>query len=393
MENINEITVGIIGGGQLGKMTILEGKKMGIKFIVLDPNVDCPAASIADELIVADFYDAGKLEELALKSNVITYEFEHINSDILMQLVAKGHQIFPSPRTLSIIQDKLHQKELLRINGIPVPEFEKVDSIEELKRVVEKMGYPLLLKKRRGGYDGKGNYLIQEENDLMRAYDDLGGDQGLLMVEKYIPFHKEVSVISARGINNEIVLYPLAENNHQDNILRQTIVPAGVNSTVEDKAKEISNKAMQTLEGAGIFCVEMFVLENGSVLVNEIAPRTHNSGHFTIEGCYTSQFQQHLRSILGYPLGDTSLIKPCIMVNLLGEKGYYGKGKLIGGIDALKLPGVYLHYYGKAETRPQRKMGHVNILGETPQDALWKAELVKNSIKIIGYSKEETYGY
>lgn len=383
---VNQMKVGIIGGGQLGKMMVLEGKKLGIYFVVLDPNPDCPAASIVDELVVGDFYDPLKIKELAEKCHVVTYEFEHINAEILIQLKTDGHKIYPSPETLKKIQDKAIQKEFLRKHGIAVANFTKVkaDSVEDLSEVIESYEYPLLLKSCRGGYDGKGNYLIKSRDDIDTAYTTLGKGVWDLMIEEFVPFTKEISVVVARGHSGEMKVYPLCENIHEDNILRTTIFPARVDSSIEEKAQRLALKTMEVLEGIGVFCIEMFVTRDGEVLVNEIAPRTHNSGHYTIEGCTVSQFAQHIRAILELPLGDVKLVNPGVMINLLGEAGYKGNAKLVGGREALELPQVFIHYYGKTNTAPQRKMGHITILGDCLEEALVKAEGAKKVVKVIG---------
>lgn len=375
--------IGIIGGGQLGKMMVSEGKKLGLFFAILDPLHDCPASSMVDKHIVADFYNKEEIRRLAEITDVITYEFEHIDADILMELEEEGYKIFPSPATLKIIQNKLHQKVFLRQQGIPVPDFQKIETLEELQDAVKSNGLPLLLKSCRGGYDGKGNFLIKTSEDISGAFEALGGKGSELMMEAYVPFVKEVSVIVARGANGEIKTYPLGENIHENNILKTTIVPARVTKEIKEKAKALAFKTMEVLKGIGIFCIEMFVDEDNNLLVNEIAPRTHNSGHYTIEACSTSQFSQHLRAIMELPLGSTSLVSPAVMINLLGEGGYEGKSKLIGLEKALELPEVYVHFYGKTDTKPERKMGHVTILGDSLQLALDKANKLTDMIKVV----------
>ncbi|AOY75763.1 5-(carboxyamino)imidazole ribonucleotide synthase [Clostridium formicaceticum] len=375
--------IGIIGGGQLGKMMVLEGKKLGLHFTVLDPSMDCPAFSIVDEYIEGDFYDKDKIRKLAEATDLITYEFEHIDADILMELKEEGYKIYPTPSTLKIIQDKFQQKNFLRQCNVPVPDFDAVDSVEALDAAVDKYGLPLLLKSCRGGYDGKGNYLIRHREEIPKAYHTLGGDATQLMVEAFVPFIKEVSVVVARGVDGEIKVYPLAENIHENNILKTTIVPARVNKVVAHKAQALALKTMELLKGVGIFCVEMFVDADDDVLVNEIAPRTHNSGHYTIEACSTSQFAQHIRAILGLPLGETKLLKPAVMINLLGGDGYDGRAKLVGAEEILAIPEVYLHFYGKTYTQPERKMGHVTVLAEDVDSALSKGDKVKELMRII----------
>jgi len=380
----NEIIIGIVGGGQLGKMMIQEGKKMGLKFIILDPAANCPAASIADGHIIGDFYDEAKLRELAKESSLITYEFEHIAAELLVKLADEGYSIYPSPLTLKLIQDKFLQKTFLKENNLPTPDFIAINSLQELYKAGMLLGYPFLLKLRRGGYDGKGNYLIRGEAEVLEAYEALGGDKSLLMAEAFVDFRLEISAIVARGRRGELEVYPLAENLHQDNILRTTIAPARVSEELAIKAKDIALRAMELLEGVGVFCIEMFVASDERILVNEIAPRTHNSGHYTMEGCYTSQFAQHLRCILGLPLGSTELIHPSVMINLLGEKGFSGKARLAGLAEALRIPKSYIHFYGKEEVKGLRKMGHINVIDETVEGAILKADQVRRLIRVIG---------
>ncbi|ABR47136.1 phosphoribosylaminoimidazole carboxylase, ATPase subunit [Alkaliphilus metalliredigens QYMF] len=390
LENdINHIKIGIIGGGQLGKMMILEGQKMGLQFIILDPDSHCPAAPIADEQIVADFYDQEKIEALAESCHILTYEFEHIDADVLISLQEKGYMIEPAPQILKVIQDKYEQKKRLRDNDIPVGDFKKVYSIGDIYEAIEDFQLPILLKSCRGGYDGKGNYLINDLDEVELAYKSLGNGQADLMVEAFVPFEKEISAIVARGINGEIKVFPMAENIHVDNILNTTIFPAQISQRAEDQAKEVAMKTMEMLKGVGVFCVEMFIDKDERVLVNEIAPRTHNSGHFTIEACVTSQFAQQLRCLLGLPLGDVGLLSSGVMVNLLGENKQRGPAKMIGVAEVLKIPGVFLHYYGKTETSPQRKMGHVTILGSSIDEAMEKAVDVRKLLRVVSQDKND----
>lgn len=383
--NPNTIRIGIIGGGQLGKMIILEGKKLGIKFIILDPNTACPAASIADEQIVGDYYDSSKIQELVEKCHLITYELEHINADKLIELKNKGCRIEPCPNTLKTIQNKYRQKQFLKSHNIATTEFEKVNSTNDIKGYIEREGLPVILKSCYGGYDGKGNKLIRNHNDIEGAYEFLEGNTKELMVEKYIAFTHEISVIAARSITGEIKIYPIAENIHKDNILRTTIVPARIKDNILSKATELGLNVMEKLDGAGVFCIEMFVDVSGEVLVNEIAPRVHNSGHYTIEGCNVSQFQQHLRAILGYPLATPYLIKPSVMINILGQEGKEGKAVVEGLSTTLEDPDAYVHLYGKECTKSLRKMGHVTLLGNDIEKVLKRAENVTNTLNITSY--------
>jgi len=387
INGINSIKIGIIGGGQLGKMIILEGKKFGIKFIILDPDKRCPASSVADEQIIGDYYDPNKIKELVKMCNVVTYELEHINADTLIELKDQGYKIEPAPNTLKMIQNKYGQKQFLKSHNIETTDFNKVNSIEDIKTYIDKEGLPVILKSCYGGYDGKGNKLIKQYQDIEIAYKFLDGENNMLMVEKYISFINEISVIAARSITGEIKIYPLAENIHEDNILRTTIVPARVKNKVADKAKHLALKVMEKLDGAGLFCIEMFVDAKNEVLVNEIAPRVHNSGHYTLDGCNVSQFQQHLRAILGYPLATPYLIKPSVMINILGEEGIEGRTVIEGLKTTLEDSDAYVYLYGKEYTKSLRKMGHVTLLGEDIKEVLNRAEKIRNTLKITSYKE------
>lgn len=380
----NTVKIGIIGGGQLGKMIILEGKKLGIQFIVLDPDENCPAASIADEQILGGYYDSEKIEKLAACCHVLTYEVEHIHADILMALVEKGHSIQPAPTTLKMIQNKYRQKTFLLEKGIATTEFEKITTVVDIENYIRREGLPAILKSCYGGYDGKGNKVIRTVDEIEKAYQLLGGSTNELMIEKYITFTHEISVIAARGAYGEIRLFPIGENIHEENILRTTIVPARVEASVLQKAEKLALEVMEELEGTGVFCIEMFVDPEGNVLVNEIAPRVHNSGHYTMEGCNISQFQQHLMAILEYPLATPYLIKPSLMMNLLGEEKE-GRAMIEGLTEVLQYDDTYVHFYGKEYTKPLRKMGHVTLLGHNPEALMDKAEKVKKVLKITGY--------
>ena len=277
------------------------------------------------------------------------------NSDVLKKL-EKNTEINPSPDTLRIIQDKLLQKQFLQKNGIAVAEFEKIENKEELNQMIDKMGLPLLLKTRRDAYDGRGNYKINSESEIDDALDLFSGKT--LMVEKFVKFEKEVSVIAARNTKGEISTYPVVENIHENNILRTTIAPGRVSEIVRKEAEKIAEKTMEVLHGAGVFGIEMFVTSDDEILINEIAPRVHNSGHHTLQSCNTSQFEQHLRAILGMDLGDSSIKTPTIMYNILGPKTFQGEYNVL----LKKQDNIHLKMYGKLESKPQRKIGHVNIV-------------------------------
>ncbi len=351
--------LGIIGGGQLGMMLAEAAAKMPehiSKVVVLDPTMDCPAARVGAEQIIADFKDKNAIVELSLKSDIITYEIESGNSEVLESLKAPV-SVNPSPATLRTIQDKFTQKTFLRQNEIPVPEFLPIDSLEDLRHAIRSFGYPVLLKARRDAYDGRGNFKIKSEDQIEQAYNLFKGRP--MMVERWVDFEMEVSVIAARNTMGEIATYPVVENIHRENILEMTIAPARVDAKIASDADTIARKTMQVLHGAGVFGIEMFVTRDSTVMINEIAPRVHNSGHHTLESSDTSQFEQHLRAILGLPLGSTRLNHFAVMRNILGPKGFAGRYRPIA-LDGSS--GVYLKMYNKDEAKPQRKLGHINVI-------------------------------
>jgi len=350
--------LGIIGGGQLGMMLTEAAHNMKeeiSKIIVLDPTENCPASKVGAEQIIADFKDEDAIKKLSELSDIITYEIESGDSDTLKKLEAYT-EINPSPDTLKIIQDKLLQKQFLQNNGIPVAEFAIIENKEELDQMIDKMGLPLLLKMRKDAYDGRGNYKINSKSDIDDALDLFSGKS--LMVEKFIKFEKEVSVIAARNTKGEIATYPVVENIHENNILKMTIAPGRVSENVKKQAERIAEKTMEVLHGAGVFGIEMFVTSDDEILINEIAPRVHNSGHHTLQSSDTSQFEQHLRAILGMNLGDVMIKSPTIMYNILGPATFQGEYNVL----CPKKNNIFLKMYGKLESKPQRKIGHINIV-------------------------------
>ena len=368
--------LGIIGGGQLGMMIAEAAKKKPdeiSEIIVLDPTENCPAAQAGATQIIADFKDKNAIIELANKSDIITYEIESGDSNVLKSVQDKA-EINPSPETLKIIQDKFLQKSFLRENKIPVPEFIEIKNIEDVKEGVKKFGIPAMLKARRDAYDGRGNFKINSENEIQTAYDYFKGQH--LLLEKFVPFIMEVSVIASRNTKGQIKTYPLVENIHQENILRETIAPARVSKDISKKAEEIAKKTMSVLKGAGIFGIEMFVTKDEDVMINEIAPRVHNSGHHTLQSSETSQFEQHLRAILGLELGSTKLKHNSIMYNILGDSSFTGEYLPL----KISESGVFLKMYGKKISKPLRKLGHVNIIGingESIDELLRKLQKIK----------------
>lgn len=381
MNDLNK-KIGIIGGGQLGKMMILDAKRLGFYVITLDPTLKCPSHSISDEHIVAAFDDEAGLKKLAEKVDVITYEFEHIGADALEKIEKDGHIVYPTVTSLKIIQNKFTQKSLLKQQNIPVPEFRKINSESDVYDIGKYFSYPMMLKTCTGGYDGKGNAIIKDESSIADAFKTLGSGKLPLMVEKFVPFKMEISVLACRGINGDIVVYPVGQNTHVDSILDETIVPAPLSEACTKKAMSLAHDVMEVFDGVGMFCVEMFVTENEEVLINEVAPRPHNSGHYTIEGCLTSQFEQHIRAITGLPFGDVALRNPTVMRNLLGERDADGKTVVKGIHKALSLPHTKVHIYGKEEVKPKRKMGHITVCAPTIEEARTEAAQAKAYIKI-----------
>ena len=372
--------LGIIGGGQLGMMITEAAQNLSdeiSEITVLDPTDNCPAAQVGAKQIVGDFKDEIAILKLAEQSDIITYEIESGNTDVLSKLKA---EIEPSPSTLGIIQDKLSQKKFLSENKLPVSQFYEITSLDDLHAKINDLGLPVLLKSRRDAYDGRGNFKITSSDEIKKAY--LHFDGKSLMVEKFVNFKMEVSVIAARNTKRDIITYPLVENIHENNILKMTIAPARVSNDIINAAGDIAKKTMEVLKGAGVFGIEMFVDQDDKILINEIAPRVHNSGHHTLQSCKTSQFEQHLRAILGLDLGSTDLIHKTVMCNILGPDGFEGKYNPI----QLEKDGAYLKMYGKSVSKPQRKLGHFNIVDLNDSgsiDRLLKiVDEIKNSILI-----------
>jgi len=372
--------LGIIGGGQLGMMITEAAKNLSdaiSEITVLDPTDNCPAAQAGAKQIVADFKDELAILKLAEQSDIITYEIESGNTDVLSKLKA---EIEPSPSTLGIIQDKLSQKTFLSENGLPVSQFYEITSLDDLREKIKDLGLPVLLKSRRDAYDGRGNFKITSSDDVEKAYQHFVGKS--LMVEKFVNFKMEVSVIAARNTKGDIATYPLVENIHENNILKVTIAPARVSDDVISNAGEIAKRTMEVLKGAGVFGIEMFIDQDDKILINEIAPRVHNSGHHTLQSCKTSQFEQHLRAILGLELGSTDLVHKTVMCNILGPDGFEGKYKPV----QLEKDGAYLKMYGKDVSKPQRKLGHFNVVdlsdSKDASELLETVNEIKNSILI-----------
>ncbi|KIL48147.1 5-(carboxyamino)imidazole ribonucleotide synthase [Jeotgalibacillus soli] len=365
-------TIGIIGGGQLGRMMALAAKEAGFKIAVLDPTKNSPCGQVADIEITAAFDDRDALKRLAEVSDVITYEFENIDADALKWLstiavVPQGSEI------IRITQDRRYEKQMLEAAGVPVARYEIFEHEHEIYDNIKTFGFPAVLKTATGGYDGKGQVKINSAADLTEAA-ELVQKNGPCVVEAFIDFTKEISVIVHRNQNGQTTTLPVGENIHVNHILHKTIVPARISDSVSRQALELAVKIADKLELVGTLAVEMFVTADDKIFVNELAPRPHNSGHFSIEASLTSQFHQHIRAIANWPLKSTELLKPVIMVNLLGQH----IEPILHAID--QYPDWSIHLYGKSEPKHDRKMGHVTILtnnieqtlNEIDESQIWK---------------------
>ncbi|MDQ2656973.1 MAG: 5-(carboxyamino)imidazole ribonucleotide synthase [Bacteroidota bacterium] len=368
--------IGILGGGQLGRMLIQSGIDYNLPFAVLDPDPAAPCSGLV-EFHCGSLTDYNTVVEFGSGCDIITIEIENVNTTALKDLAAQGKKVFPQPGVIELIQDKRLQKIFYRDNGIPTAEFHLTDNADAVRR--HSLFLPFVNKLGREGYDGRGVQIMRAESDLQRAWDAPS------LIEKLIDFEKEIAVIVARNARGEVKTFPVVEMvfHPVQNLVEYLFSPAVLEARTARRAEDIARKIITDLNMVGLLAVEMFVTRDGDVLVNEIAPRPHNSGHQTIEANMTSQYQQHLRAILDLPLGDTNMIMPSAMVNLLGEPGYSGPARYQGFEEVVSIPGVYVHLYGKKLTKPFRKMGHVTIL-EANMDALRnKANFIKETIKVI----------
>jgi 5-(carboxyamino)imidazole ribonucleotide synthase len=357
-------TIGIIGGGQLGRMMALAAKPMGYRIAVLDPDIDSPCGQIADHRIIGSYNDLDAIKNLAKVSDVITYEFENIDSSALAWLC--NHANVPQGTALlEISQDRIKEKKAIQQAGAEVAPFAIITKIDEIYDNMERLGFPAVLKTSRGGYDGKGQQVIRNEQDIVKATELL--HQGPCVLEKWVSFKKEISIILTRNTNGETSVFPVAENIHIDNILHQTIVPARISNSVEEKAIQYAKQLAEAFKLVGTLAVEMFLTDKDEIYINELAPRPHNSGHYTIEACETSQFEQHIRAVCHLPFGNTALLKPAVMVNILGEH----QSKILEMWS--KLSDWKVHFYGKKEPKQKRKMGHVTILRDSTDTAIEEA--------------------
>ena len=373
--------LGVLGGGQLGRMLLTETQKLDIYTVILDGNTDAPCAQICNEFHQGDLLDYDTVYNFGKQVDLLTIEIENVNIDALDALEAEGLTIFPKPKNLRTIQNKAHQKMFYHDNNIPTANFSRFTSLEELKHAIsnEAVSFPFVWKSARFGYDGNGVKIVRAISDLENL------PTGECISEKLVPFKNELAVIVARNANGETKTYPVVEMEFhpEANQVEYVICPARIEDAVAKKAREVALKVADAFDFVGLLAVEMFQTENDEILVNEAAPRTHNSGHYSIEASYTSQFEQHLRSILNLPLGNTNSKVAGIMVNLVGAEGYTGDVVYENIEEILKIDGVTPHIYGKKTTKPFRKMGHVTIVNEDINEARKVAQQVKETIKVI----------
>ena len=375
-------TVGVVGGGQLGRMLGEAAAPLGVELVVADPTPDCPAAPVVRDQLVGGFEDESTVRELAARADLLTFEIELADPDVLERVTEETDTpVHPAPETLRIIQDKLVQKRRLADAGVPVPEFRGVDTADELREACEELGYPAMLKARTSGYDGRGNVPVAGPEDVEAAMADIAGPA---MVEEMVDFERELAVMGCLG-DGERDTFPVTETIHREEILRESVAPARAKESVRERAREVARDVLDVMEGRGVFGIELFQTgeprsgserssgqrpPEGEILLNEIAPRPHNSGHWTIEGCHTSQFEQHVRAVLGEPLGTTEIRDPTVSANVLGDIKKRQDAVLSGEETVLSTERAHLHWYGKREVYPLRKMGHVTMTGDDREQLL-----------------------
>lgn len=371
-----DFRLGVLGGGQLGRMLIAESIDLDVRIAVLDPADDAPCAKIAHEFTVGDFADYDAVKKFGEKVDVLTIEIEHVNTSALKELEKSGVVVRPGTKVLEVIQDKGLQKSFYAEHGIPTSKFQLIESKEEIR---ERNRFPVVQKLRKGGYDGRGVVVLNTPEDLAKAFDAPS------ILEEKVDLAKELSVIVSRHESGEVKAFPCVELefNPEANLVEMLFAPADITPDQNERAVALATRVIEAFDMVGLLAVELFLTRSGEILVNEVAPRPHNSGHHTIEANAISQYGQLLRAILGYAPGDTSTLRPAAMVNLLGEPGHSGPVHYEGLKEVLELPGVYVHLYGKSETRPFRKMGHVTITADTTEGARKLAERVKNTLKSI----------
>lgn len=364
--------IGIVGGGQLAKMIALPALELGCEIVILEKSHHTPAAALATKILYGDWDKHDNLLQLAEKVDVITLENEFVNADSLKKLEDNNHRLFPSAKTIAQVQDKLIQKQTLTEAGIPVAPFAAVNSKQAIIDYADKFNWPLVLKARRYGYDGKGNATLNSAADIDHAWDKLNGTEQELYVEAFCPFTLELAVMVTRGTDGEMIHYPVVESVQQNHICHLVRAPANIDKSLAEKAIKLARDAVIAIDGIGTIGVEFFLTKDQQIILNEMAPRVHNSGHYTIEACECSQFENHVRAILGLPLGSPKMVAPAaVMINIIGGNslGTTSSGYPNGLAQALAVKGAHVHIYGKDYASLGRKMGHVTALGNTIEEA------------------------
>jgi len=373
------VRLGIIGGGQLARMTAIAALPLGVEVIVLEKNLHSPAARLSPDCIAGDWADRETLLKFAEQCEVITLENEFVDAAALEVLEKAGHKVFPSAQCIATVQDKFTQKSALQNAGLTLPKCRAVKSTNEIVAAAKHLGWPMVLKTRRNGYDGKGNFTLKSETDVAAGWQALVGAQNELMVEAWFPFVKELAVIVTRGRDGATAVYPVVETIQRHHVCQVVKAPAPISDELAQRAAALAKRAVEAVGGVGSFGVEMFLSATGELAINELAPRVHNSGHYTIEACDCSQFENHVRAVLGWPLGNPLMVAPAaVMVNLLGTK--MASGQPCGLDAALRLTGARVHLYGKWMSGPGRKMGHVTVLENSVDEAQAIAERAANQI-------------
>lgn len=376
-KQISDLKLGVLGGGQLGRMLIQEAINYNLSTLILDPDTNAPCKNIANYFECGSITDFDTVYNFGKKADIITIEIEKVNIEALDQLEKEGKQVYPQARVIRLIQDKGVQKQFFKENDIPTAPFQLVNTKEDILN--SDFAFPYILKQRRDGYDGKGVMKINNIAEIENAFD------APCLIEQLVDFEKEIAVIVARNPNGDVKTFPMVEMefNAEANLVEFLISPSTYPESVQQRAETIAKNIAAALNVTGLLAVEMFITRDGEILVNELAPRPHNSGHHTIEGNYVSQFDQHLRAIFNLPLGDTRSISNAVMINLLGERNHDGVAKYQGLEKIMAIEGVYVHLYGKKYTKPFRKMGHITVVDQNREAAIEKANYIKNTLKVI----------
>jgi 5-(carboxyamino)imidazole ribonucleotide synthase len=375
-KNITDVKIGVLGGGQLGRMLVQSAMDLNLDISIIDPDPNAPCAHLVENFSVGKLTDFDAVYAFGQDKDLITIEIENVNTSALKKLVSEGIKVFPQPEIIELIQDKRKQKTFYKANGIPASDFVLTENKEDVKN--RKGMLPAVHKLGTEGYDGRGVQMIRTESDLDMAFDQPG------VLERLIDFQTEISVIVARNANGEVRAFPSVELSFhpEANLVEYLFSPAEISMDAEVKAEKLAIEVIEKLDMVGLLAVEMFLTKEGELLVNEVAPRTHNSGHHTIEANHTSQFEQHLRAILNLPLGNTKVLIPAAMVNILGEEGFTGSALYEGMAHVLAIEGVHVHLYGKKMTKPFRKMGHVTVTRENMEELKSIAKRIKETLKV-----------